>query len=545
MLSTRDERISRLHELYEAESLDVLVGAGPSIAVGLPDWDELCRRLVSEYCLLGVAPGDIDSRQRSARKAATLYGTLTRDVAADLVYRGTRDDAFPRLLSKALYGAFTREHVKPNATHMELAAMAAKAKGRVLHTLNYDPLLEMALAYLDPATRGDFRAHYEAYRRPTDPARPQSPSSELRVDHVHGWVEWLDDHQLPPGMPSHRGPLILTESHYQALAAEPNAPINRTLDQLLEGELLVVGLSLSDPNLKRLLYKRRPELRQGRVFVVLRCADEAAFKELDAYWSQLGVYVVPVREFEEIPNVLRQIRFGDAGPGEDPRWMQAASRWVAEATRDEVFTQVWQARTHNILRAMQTYLRVHFEMPSEEQIELSLCLPVMLPATDETPSRTVLCKVSSTRSQEDGFDAERHARERTFGVGRGVTQGVAGKVFTEGGTWGVVNNQAGIDANFTPEMKRLWVQGPSGYRDWKSVFSTAILDGPDWLPVAVVNVTSSARLPFWRRDAGLTSQEVAIMMLELKRTLRRAARRILFPERPALLRVGAETRGDS
>lgn len=76
------------------------------------------------------------------------------------------------------------------------------------------------------------------------------PAPRPWVRHIHGWLD-------PDGHAD--GTFVLTESHYIALQSAAGASPNRDLAELLEGEgaVLIVGMSLADPNLRRLLYRAR------------------------------------------------------------------------------------------------------------------------------------------------------------------------------------------------------------------------------------------------------------------------------------------------
>ena len=114
-------------------------------------------------------------------------------------------------------------------------------------------------------------------------------------------------------------------------------------------------------------------------------------------------------------------------------------------------------------------------------------------------------------------------RARSLSVASGAPQGVAGRAFFIGLPVDAPFGSRYIDAGFPPDMVKGW-DHQDHYRDWRSIYAIPMMDGPDWLPVAVVTVNSSFSDPFWAR---FTDERRERYLTELKRHCRKAAKSLI------------------
>jgi hypothetical protein len=506
MLRTMSERaIEQLHKSYRSGTLRVLVGAGTSIPAGFPAWDRLCLGLLEAYLRDKYEDQILISPAQLGELAKGLLSTLGRDAAADFV-RVADPERWHERLADALYEQRAIDELPVLSTHCQLAALARHAAqpAAFLYTTNYDPLIELALAYLAPGS--DWQRHRRAG------ISADSVAGQPLVHHVHGWID-------PDGDAG--GTVVLTESHYLELQRETDADPNRLLHRLLknEGALLIVGMSLADPNLRRLLYHRkRDELLSAsqRVYVVLKRRDPVLDGYLVEHWRSWRIDIVLVDDFDDVPGLLREVAWGREV---SPAWLDASRAWMRERIGDVFWSDAWQALAHNTLKALEEQISVWFALPQEERVQLSLFVPT------PTEGDASLCKVASSRTLRTGEVARRHALARRLGVARGAEQGVAGVAFARGTTGEVLDDDEGINLGFSKEMVQLWDLS-EGYRAWRSILSVPVLDSPAWLPTAVINVTSNFSRPFWA-----TFEERERSMPELEKMLRRAVKWLLVDHR--------------
>jgi hypothetical protein len=502
--------LSDLHLAYSHGQLRVLVGAGMSIQSGLPGWDTLNLRLLEEH--LRERYGGVDlPRDQFEETARTLYARLGRDGSADMA-RMLTAGRFEDQLARALYGDFDlAEELAVRSAHLSLTALARRTRPDFLFTTNFDPLLELALATPPGGGRpGDWRRHR------LDGARSRGVS---RVAHLHGWVD-------PDGTASPF--VVLTESDYLELAAGGGGVINRQWRSLINGEgaLLVLGMSLNDPNLRRFLHTRRrrqKDSRTGVICAVFERSEPYTDRYLRFYWERgWRIEKLDVDAFDSIPELLRTVGFGlGRDPYRDLPWLEVARGWVASRLpADDLFGAGWQQRASLALGALVDRLRIAFQVPDEERMTASLFLPV-----NERRGPALITRVATSRGPLPGGSVGRAEalRTRSLGVARMAWQGAAGKAFFAGLPVDAPFGSTIIDRGFSPEMVRAW-EHHDRYRDWRSVYAIPVIDTPDWLPVAVLTVTSSYSEPFWRR---FPDEHRELYLTEFKRFCRKATKALL------------------
>ncbi|MCB1163650.1 SIR2 family protein [bacterium] len=515
------EKVQELNAFYKAGNLSLLVGAGVSKGSGLPGWSDLNLSLLEGY--LRSRP---DAQRYSAsgikQLAQDLYAALGRDATAD--FASEDQTAFLGLLRESLYGGRAVETFPVRSIQRQIAAMAIglkddgfRTEDPFVYTTNFDPLIEMAI---ERAVTGTGRSsdRWRDYRLPLAKSQRKKSPGLLGVQHLHGWVD-------PPGTgggrPSVGGTLVITETHYMELLRQQSAEPNRQAEDLLGGEraILIVGMSLLDPNIRRLLYRRRVDrLRTGGddVYLVLREKDTALDRHLVEYWNSWKITALIVDEFDEIPFLLRNVQWGDM---EHSPWISRSVEWLDDQLGDsEVFSDEWQRKACWILRELVDYIYTYFGLPYEETVNTALYLPIDQP--EDGPA--VIRQVANSRELRWGRDARRFAESRTLIVDFDHEQGMAGRSFLLGYATGVVNDGEGINLRFTDDMLKAWQYGDSP-RDWRSILTVPVLDSKMWLPVAVISLTSNLPTPFWERFSPATEDERA----KLRASMRRAAKRII------------------
>ena len=498
----RDKAVADLHRFYVRKQLRVLVGNGVSIPSGFPAWDSLNLGLLEVLVRT-------DSRDRNLwagliepevpKLTRSLYEVLGRNGAADFV-RMTSASRFKRRLAEVLYKDVNLRAESLTDAQRQLAAMSGNAP---LLTTNFDPLLEMAIAELKGS------AKWERYRK--------TPRAGVRtftrgvVEHVHGWID-------PDG--GSGGHLILTESDYFNLAANDREPANRRLRILFErsGAVLIVGMSMQDPNIRRLLYVLRSEETSGLppAFLVLKNTDPVVDNYTSDYWRKRAVRLIFINDHEELAGLLRDAQWGSAAPGEPPAWMTESTEWLESAIGRDLFVDAdWQLLARKLLATLRSRVRQLFAIPNEEECHFGLFVPLRQGKFEK------LSLVATSRDVTPE-DAVAYARARSLDIQKGREQGAAGLAFTSGRARESLHGDIGQDFNFKPEMTERWVN-EQGFRDWRSVLAVPLLAGKNWTPVAVVTLTSNSPQPFWRRF----SANEDVFTTELLSWMRQTARKAL------------------
>jgi hypothetical protein len=331
-----------LRKAYADGHVALGLGAGVSQASGLPSWNELICRLAEKWPDIGRKSAQT---LLEAGYDATVLATVLRRKAES-------DDAFAKLVRKALYKDFSFkpvvgksnhrrfvEHIRnTNPTLHAVGSMCGSLiegerfrpnpRIRAVMTLNIDALLEMY-------TRARFRGRV---LRTVERAAASASSSKIHSYHLHGYlVKERASHSREARSQEADDRLVLTEQQYFDVVANANGFVNYTMLYLLrEYRFLFVGLSMRDPNLRRALHlsftERIRELEaegETTAMATSRAARHWAIMvrrdaEIDAATTILleviGVKPLWVDAYADIPALLQSL-YESAG---DQRWADVA-----------------------------------------------------------------------------------------------------------------------------------------------------------------------------------------------------------------------------
>ena len=248
--------VKRLRAAFRRNELTLYTGAGVSVASGLPTWGGLLRVVFINSLHSVRHSGDIAAFQAVAETWLS-NSTAPLDVAArELRGSFATPDEFLKWVRFALYPWLDTkpnglpkqtfvDALRKNRTLSAVAKLSTRTKyGRrgLLRVINYnfDNLLELRL--------GKF-PHTPVWSPKR--ARP----TVLPVYHVHGYLParspWTP---YPKGTASSAEQIVLTEDQYHREASVPYGWSNLIqLESISDSVGLAVGLSMTDPNLRRLL----------------------------------------------------------------------------------------------------------------------------------------------------------------------------------------------------------------------------------------------------------------------------------------------------
>lgn len=238
------QRAWRMHQLV------LFLGAGVSLEYGIPSWRDLVVDLLFERTARSRRMGDLPPEYRRAlgRWLAEYFDydltVLARVIRQDLVRehrrkRATPEDAeveFLERVRKRLYA--TLRDTPGHQTTLDAVAQLVELGRRdnnvpAVVTFNFDDLLERELQRRGIITR----TVTNAGRR---------PGTGIPIIHPHGC--------LPVEGPLGGDPIVFTEQDYHRLTDTAYHWAPTTIVSLLrQYTVLFVGLSMSDPHLRRLL----------------------------------------------------------------------------------------------------------------------------------------------------------------------------------------------------------------------------------------------------------------------------------------------------
>ncbi|MFK7971674.1 MAG: SIR2 family protein [Bacteroidia bacterium] len=326
-----------VQKAYQDERLVLVLGAGVSTNYGVPNWKNLLR-----YLLIASIEEAEDLEQDPdllAQLFTKLFGLspLAAGRYLQSYYAGRNPDkhfAFEEALREALY--LHLDHSVPNPLMQEIVNFcAAPGKSPNLDSVisyNYDDLLERSLSHLDISV--PHKAIYDAGMNPD--------RGELAIYHVHGFLP--QDAALTEKNRVAFGENIYHHQYNEIYSWRNIVQINKFRDY----SCLFVGISLTDPNMRRLLdiarlqkgtpddyhhifRKRYNESEINTRLDVMLQAEPASAKLLDTISENgniaaslikiveryeekdamsFGVRTIWVEDFDQIPEVLNTIRRG-------------------------------------------------------------------------------------------------------------------------------------------------------------------------------------------------------------------------------------------
>lgn len=232
----------KLQQAWRENTLVLFLGAGVSQGYGLPSWNELVLSL-----LLDESAADFEGYWPHYRVPLASWLTETLGISATSMAQLARiyardhqyDDAqFREYVRDVLYRFQTQPQGQTTLSAVaSLLQRSVKPRGAghipAVVTFNYDDLLERELR----ARQVKFNVVFDATRRPV---------KSLSILHVHGYLPWQADVPLED--------IVLTEDEYHRRSFAAFHWSHIDLASLLRNySVLFIGLSMSDPNLRRML----------------------------------------------------------------------------------------------------------------------------------------------------------------------------------------------------------------------------------------------------------------------------------------------------
>jgi hypothetical protein len=290
----RSGQMVRLREALRRGRLTLICGAGVSVQAGIPAWGDLLIRLLERMMERVAKTHALELDRAAAAEFHRRYGSSSLILGKYLKNNLGRD--FSRELRDALYAS-------PSTTSPLIESIVRLARpqrdGRPLDsviTFNFDGLLEENLWVQQVPNRSIFS---EAIAH---------DSNELPVYHVHGYLprtgEIADDSEL-----------VFSEDAYHSQFMDPFSWSNLIqLNKLTQNTCLLVGISLTDPNMRRLLdvaWRKSPDKAMIH-YIVKKTPTQSEtdvlgrvsklLEEQDA--NGLGLNVIWIDQFSDIPSVL-------------------------------------------------------------------------------------------------------------------------------------------------------------------------------------------------------------------------------------------------
>lgn len=290
-------QIGRLREVLRQGRLTLVCGAGISVETGIPAWGDLLTRLLGTMLERLSQDHSLDVGRKAATEFQQRHGPSSLILGKYLKNNLGRD--FQSEMRGALYSS---EPIGSEIIDEIVNLSRPRRDGRPLDsiiTFNFDCLIE------------DNLSENSIPNRPIFSEALKHASPEIPIYHVHGYLPRSGE--ISPDME-----LVFSEDAYHDQFIESFSWSNLIqLNKLTQNTCLFVGISLTDPNMRRLLdvaWRKNPD-KELTHYIIKRlptlsggdALDEVSklLEEQDA--NSLGFNVVWVNEFTEIPEVLSAI----------------------------------------------------------------------------------------------------------------------------------------------------------------------------------------------------------------------------------------------
>lgn len=294
-----ENQIFELRNALRAGRLTLVCGAGVSVDAGIPVWSELLLKLLKSMIDRLSNNHSLDLGENAAEEFNKKHGANSLILGKYL--KNNLADDFSKEIRDAIYSDNPKSCDLIDAI-VELSRPQRDGKPLdSIVTFNFDALIEENLHVRNVSNRAIYS---EAIKH--DP-------NELPIYHVHGFLPRTGD--VP-----HDTDIVFSEDSYHSQFIDPFSWSNLIqLNKLTQNTCLLVGISLTDPNLRRLLdvsWRKSPDKKVGH-YVIKKLPG---FGQSDAVLSNLaklleeqdanalGINVIWVKEYSEIPQILRAIR---------------------------------------------------------------------------------------------------------------------------------------------------------------------------------------------------------------------------------------------
>lgn len=286
--------------IKKGESFGIVLGAGVSIEQGAKSWDDLLTEMKREVKNAGLSD-DPDKLSKNVGGSSLTTAQLCRDI-----YKDQTDYLWKVHESLYPHRKFSLDVKSELAAVARLSDRCKSLRHFRVLTYNFDDYLErylnnQVIKYALLESQKD--EYYKGKSKSETYELTGTVTNEFCVYHVHGFLP------QSPNKSSLRGSVCLTEADYNLLYNQPYSwPITSQMSFFRENICLFVGCSLVDPNIRRLLELAKI---QDHWHYAILVKDGLSIKDLaqaTAHFYRLGVRIIWINNFGEIPIVLDLIK---------------------------------------------------------------------------------------------------------------------------------------------------------------------------------------------------------------------------------------------
>ncbi len=309
-LEEHNNKIKDLKKTYDTKNIVLFLGAGVSVDANIPLWDDVISELFMELMDEIVFENDIvledieKSQMDHMLKYETGFSPIIKTRILKTGFRGELEQQLKNVMYK-------NEKVDETELMKSISNISKKREDgtgiKAIVTYNFDDLLEKSLSARDIK----FDSIYSESLLPV--------GKELGIYHVHGFIPRDTDNY----MSLENSNLVFSEEEYHQIMSDPYNWANLSQLEFLTNDTCVfIGLSLTDPNLRRILdiSSHKKSVRYNKTYhyaflkkPVFNTSNEnenmEKFKKvnidlLETFYRESGISIIWFDEFKELPKLL-------------------------------------------------------------------------------------------------------------------------------------------------------------------------------------------------------------------------------------------------
>lgn len=285
--------------------LCLVLGAGVSVPSNIPMWNDIINKLLTELLIQSLNDEDIEMNTHQIDTLLNVISEQYDDGSALTQMRYIKaslgDERFYKKLFKILYNDKITYDTKLLKSIVHLCNQGV----RKIISYNFDALLEKNL---DNHGK-EYNLVYSAEHSAID--------DNLNIYHVHGFIPFDESKK-------YENKIVFSEEDYHVMY---NAPYNWSnivqISTFRDNICLFIGCSMTDPNIRRLLdaakssnnihyaiMKRKEinNLSEEIDYDILRRYQKTIELLNDRYYESIGIKVIWIDNFDEIPYILENLR---------------------------------------------------------------------------------------------------------------------------------------------------------------------------------------------------------------------------------------------
>lgn len=283
-------------DFNQGKNISFFIGAGVSIASGLPGWNTLLERMLSDNNFHDHLNGnDLNRISDNCGSSSIVLGRFIKSYYERHDQQKLSKERYIDIIHDALYKDFNKNFESPLIT--QLMDLIKTGNITEIITYNFDSILE---TYLEK----EKIKYYPVFNNNA----PQA--GLLPVYHVHGFIP------MGKGRIDTPMPVLSEEQYHEVYANAYNWGNVEQLHALNRTTCFFVGLSMNDPNLRRILeisHNEADEQTRHYVFLVRQQNFDTEKKNKcfqyvqTAIFENLGLNVIWYDKHEDLPDLLSQL----------------------------------------------------------------------------------------------------------------------------------------------------------------------------------------------------------------------------------------------